>query len=338
MTVAKSPLEHLTVDSFSTRIHCNTMFVPFLAFSTSRLCLAFFEDGDEHWRSRWKSKPSVEKEVPETMQNHWYRIDEFEQLEGRDDERQGERNLVLDLSGADHLERFSNTFVRHSFERNRTEISRVFESNESNSCFVQSRRYVHHQVMIFIRIRADVSGLLSSGSEDSWFYVWRTEPSNTTNTSGTSSVSTLLTRNQRRHFGRAFERIRGEHTSLFSIDTIDRCRSSSVHNTMVTSAIFAPNSLAIMDYLYASTVPLSSDHSSSTHRLGSTHSISSPRNIATTISAAVPTHHRARLSCVHASSSPVEVPALLTHQGPTYVMITADSKGQLKLLVNRFHR
>ena len=48
-----------------------------------------------------------------------------------------------------------------------------------------------------------------SGSEDSWFYIWKTEPSNMSNTNGTT---TKLTRKQRRHFDRAFERIRGKYS------------------------------------------------------------------------------------------------------------------------------
>ena len=50
-----------------------------------------------------------------------------------------------------------------------------------------------------------------SGSEDSWFYIWKTEPNNALNHRGASAATSKLTRKQRRHFDRAFERIRGEH-------------------------------------------------------------------------------------------------------------------------------
>jgi len=131
-----------------------------------------------------------------------------------------------------------------------------------------------------------------SGSEDSWFYIWRTEPNNNENTA--SSINTKLTRKQRRHFDRAFERIR-------------------VHNTMVTSAIFAPNPVSIMNYLYSSI-----DNSPLTTRAG-TPNVNNRRQ------------H------VGASNSN-EGSILMNNNGSIYVMITADSKGQLKLLVNRYHR
>lgn len=54
---------------------------------------------------------------------------------------------------------------------------------------------------------------LFSGSEDSWFYIWKTEPSSTINPNGNSSANAKLTRKQRRHFDRAFERIRGKDFS-----------------------------------------------------------------------------------------------------------------------------
>lgn len=215
MTAAKLPLEHSTVDFFSTRIHCNTMFVPFsCAFDDSTLPLTL----QRRW---WTLATEMEVEAigqERSAGNHarslassrWIPIIQRYR-------RRREKFSSPDFPGADHFEWFSNAFVRHSFERNRAKISRLFESNESNSCRVQSRRSVHHQVVIFIRIRLHLSRrLLYSGSEDSWFYIWRTEPSNTTNTSGTSSVNALLARNQRRYFGRAFERIRGEHTTVRS--------------------------------------------------------------------------------------------------------------------------
>ncbi len=54
--------------------------------------------------------------------------------------------------------------------------------------------------------------LFFSGSEDSWFYIWRTEP---TNHEHTASVNAKLTRKQRRYFDRAFERIRGRKKNIF---------------------------------------------------------------------------------------------------------------------------
>ncbi|CAF1563152.1 unnamed protein product [Rotaria magnacalcarata] len=158
-----------------------------------------------------------------------------------------------------------------------------------------------------------------SGSEDSWFYIWRTEPSTIINTNGSSTTDAKLTRKQRRHFDRVFERIR-------------------VHNTMVTSAIFAPNPNSIMDHLYSSNLPLISDSLSQTNR--SNNSSNLPRSASTTISTATPivNSSRARFICVHAASSPLEVSSTTNNNGPIYVMVTADSKGQLKLLVNRFHR
>ncbi|CAF0902091.1 unnamed protein product [Adineta steineri] len=154
-----------------------------------------------------------------------------------------------------------------------------------------------------------------SGSEDSWFYIWKTEPSNTINTNGNSTANAKLTRKQRRHFDRAFERIR-------------------VHNTMVTSAIFAPNSIAIMDYLYSSNVSLSNDNISLTSRSNNITNL--PRSVPLTTP--ISNNNRTRLICMHAAPSPIETSSSINNNGPMYVMVTADSKGQLKLLVNRFHR
>lgn len=52
-----------------------------------------------------------------------------------------------------------------------------------------------------------------SGSEDSWFYIWRTEPTSVGNTNGSNTNDAKLTRKQRRHFDRIFERIRGNKFS-----------------------------------------------------------------------------------------------------------------------------
>lgn len=51
---------------------------------------------------------------------------------------------------------------------------------------------------------------ISSGSEDGWFYVWRTEPNNTNHSDSSTTSNTAVTRKQQRQFGRAFERIRGK--------------------------------------------------------------------------------------------------------------------------------
>jgi len=153
-----------------------------------------------------------------------------------------------------------------------------------------------------------------SGSEDSWFYIWKTEPSNMTNHNGTN---TKLTKKQRRHFDRAFERIR-------------------VHNTMVTSAIFAPNPVQIMDHLYSSNSPTSNDNLSLNNR--ATHP---PIVTRSTPNATPIANHsiRTRFICVHAAPSPLEsLSTAHNNPGSIYVMVTADSKGQLKLLVNRYHR
>ena len=61
----------------------------------------------------------------------------------------------------------------------------------------------------FTSLRPLLSALFS-GSEDSWFYIWKTEPNSTVNPNGNSSANAKLTRKQRRHFDRAFERIRGK--------------------------------------------------------------------------------------------------------------------------------
>ena len=123
-----------------------------------------------------------------------------------------------------------------------------------------------------------------SGSEDSWFYIWKTEPNVPMNgivSSSASPASAKLTRKQRRNFDRAFERIRGkDHFELEKIPPL--LLSFLVHNTMVTSAIFAPNSAAIMDYLY-----LCSDSTPLTNRANNTQSRSSlPTTVAVAAAAA----------------------------------------------------
>jgi hypothetical protein len=53
-----------------------------------------------------------------------------------------------------------------------------------------------------------------SGSEDSWVYIWKTDPSS--NISPASSANNAkLTKKQRHHFDRAYERIRGKTKFLF---------------------------------------------------------------------------------------------------------------------------
>jgi hypothetical protein len=106
---------------------------------------------------------------------------------------------------------------------------------------------------------------------------------------------------------------------------------------MVTSAIFAPNPVAIMDYLYSSNVPLSNENTAFTNRSNNNISRLTPTVPSTTVPI-VNSSHRTRLICVHAAPSPIEASSSMTNNGSVYVMVTADSKGQLKLLANRFHR
>lgn len=106
---------------------------------------------------------------------------------------------------------------------------------------------------------------------------------------------------------------------------------------MVTSAIFAPNPNVIMDYLYSSNVSSINDNLSFNSRSNNTSNI--PRSSSTTISTTpIVNSSRSRFICVHAASSPIEASPATNNSGSIYVMVTADSKGQLKLLVNRFHR
>ncbi len=108
-----------------------------------------------------------------------------------------------------------------------------------------------------------------------------------------------------------------------------------VHNTMVTSAIFAPNPVVIMDHLYSSNLPISTENLSVTNR--STHPPNLPRSIP--ITPIGNNTNRTRLICVHSAPSPLESSLASNNtNGSVYVMVTADSKGQLKLLVNRYHR
>ena len=84
---------------------------------------------------------------------------------------------------------------------------------------------------------------------------------------------------------------------------------------MVTSAIFAPNSIGIMNYLESSI-----NSSPSAARFGFSTSTPPP-----------PVYNRIR-------SITTDVGASNSNDGSIYVMVTADSKGQLKLLVNRYLR
>ena len=173
-----------------------------------------------------------------------------------------------------------------------------------------------------------------SGSEDSWFYIWKTEPNipgSGDDLSSASPASAKLTRKQRRNFDRAFERIRGKDLSRRRREP--SCWSWLVHNTMVTSAIFAPKSTAIMEYLY-----LSNESTPLNNRANNAQSRSSlPTTAAATTTSNV-NNTRARLICTQTAASPADGSMSVTANGPIYVMVTADSKGQLKLLVNRFHR
>lgn len=107
---------------------------------------------------------------------------------------------------------------------------------------------------------------------------------------------------------------------------------------MVTCAIFAPNATAIMQHLYGTNNPIIA--SSSTSQLSS----SILRNSIDTQSRSESVHsnevassnvNNARTSYFN---NPTTSNALDGSLGPTYVIVTADSKGQLKLLVNRFYR
>ena len=82
---------------------------------------------------------------------------------------------------------------------------------------------------------------------------------------------------------------------------------------MVTSAIFAPNPVGIMNYLYSSM----SSSPSTTRILFPT----TPSSV----------NNRTRPSTPDGTASN-------RNEGSIYVMVTADSKGQLKLLVNRYLR
>ena len=98
---------------------------------------------------------------------------------------------------------------------------------------------------------------------------------------------------------------------------------------MVTSAIFAPNPLSIMEHLHSSNEPSSLLSRSANSQSRSLLPQATTPNVNT---------NRARLICTHGTASPTEGTMSTNHPGPTYVMVTADSKGQLKLLVNRFQR
>ncbi len=91
---------------------------------------------------------------------------------------------------------------------------------------------------------------------------------------------------------------------------------------MVTSAIFAPNPVAIMNCLHSS-----NDSSSLITRSITNTPIVTPH-----------INNRTRLSCIHGASNSNDESISTNNNGSLYVMVTADSKGQLKLLVNRYHR
>ncbi|CAF1619640.1 unnamed protein product, partial [Didymodactylos carnosus] len=94
------------------------------------------------------------------------------------------------------------------------------------------------------------------------------------------------------------------------------------HNSVVTSAIFAPNPALIMDYVY-------------TH----TNSPSLPVAIPPLLN---PSQKLSR-NITTANSTKVSSRTYMNnHNGnndytiPPYVIVTADAKGQLKILVNKF--
>ncbi len=82
---------------------------------------------------------------------------------------------------------------------------------------------------------------------------------------------------------------------------------------MVTSAIFAPNPVGIMNYLHSS---MTASPSPARFLLPLT-----PSNVNNRI-----------------HSGTTDDNASNSNEGSIYVMVTADSKGQLKLLVNRYLR
>jgi hypothetical protein len=90
---------------------------------------------------------------------------------------------------------------------------------------------------------------------------------------------------------------------------------------MVTSAIFAPNPVAIMNCLHSST-------NSSPLTIHSITSSVSTSNV----------NNRTKLTSMNTPSNSSEESMSMNNNGSIYVMVTADSKGQLKLLVNRYLR
>ena len=91
-----------------------------------------------------------------------------------------------------------------------------------------------------------------------------------------------------------------------------------------------------MDYLYSSNSTLSTDNISLTSRATNPSLISRHTPTSTPLGT---NNNRARFMCVHAAPSPLESFSNASNNiGSIYVMVTADSKGQLKFLVNRYHR
>ena len=205
----------------------------------------------------------------------------------------------------------------------------IFELKKSNVNIVVIRinqvKFEHHLVMMIGISSGIISWLclfeffikyfIHSGSEDTWFYIWKREPRSNENI----SKNTKLTRKQRLYFDRAYERIHGAKKLKKELKNKKKKESYFVlvHNAMVTSAIFAPNPVLIMNYLYSVSDSLPSAICSSTS-IAATSSIDNN-----------PT------SSIDSSAT---ANGLISMNSSTYVMVTADSKGQLKLLVNRYHR
>jgi WD40 repeat protein len=78
------------------------------------------------------------------------------------------------------------------------------QSSQIRGTFSHDDRYIIRYIIIFSSYL--ISCFVFSGSEDSWFYIWKTEPDSDGHT---ASFSAKLTRKQRRYFDRAYERIRG---------------------------------------------------------------------------------------------------------------------------------
>ena len=236
------------------------------------------------------------------------------------------------LLGLDYFQRFSSPVVRCSFERNRAEIPRILQSIESNSSIGQPWWPIHHQVGIPCQpILSHPRCSLVEVKMDGSIFGEQNRASQTTRT-----MPVVRLQQSRENSDASSAALSNE----FAVRCTSAARQNSlnstilVHNTMVTSAIFAPNPNAIVDFLYATNASPSNENSLINNR-----SVRSIPSGTSTVTPLINHHNRTRLICVHASSSPTEASMSATStSGNTYIMVTADSKGQLKLLVNRLAR